>query len=71
MPIFIWEDDIVAHKRLGSFQNLMDKLEIMHEDVLVRLFSKYLVGDVFLWFKNMEVCYIGSWVELYSSLSRY
>jgi hypothetical protein len=71
MPIFIGKDDILAHKCLGSFQNLMDKLEIMHEDVLVRLFSKYFVGDVSFLFKNMEVCSIGSWVELYSSISRY
>jgi hypothetical protein len=71
MPIFIGEDDITAHKHLGSFRNLMDKLEIMHEDVLVRLFSKYLVGDVSFWFKDMEVGSIGSWVELYSSFSRY
>jgi hypothetical protein len=43
----------------------------MHEDVVMRLFSKYLVGDVALWFKNMEVGSIGLWVELYSAFSRY
>jgi hypothetical protein len=43
----------------------------MHEDVVMRLFSKYLVGDVALWFKNIEVGSIGSWDELFGAFSRY
>jgi hypothetical protein len=43
----------------------------MHEDVVVSLFSKYLVGDVALWFKNMEYSSIDSWAKLYGSFLRY
>ena len=43
----------------------------MHDDVVMRLFSKYLVGDVALWFRSLEADSIGSWVELYDALSRY
>jgi hypothetical protein len=71
LPLFIGEDHITAEKHLRDFQNFIDNLEIMHEDVVMRLFSKSLVGDVALWFKNLEVGSIGSWVELYGAFSRY
>jgi hypothetical protein len=71
LPLFIGEDHIIAEKHLRSFQNFIDNLEIMHEDVVMRLFSKSLVGDVALWFKNLEVGSIGSWDELYGAFSRY
>jgi hypothetical protein len=71
LPLFVGEDHITTKKHLRDFQNFIDNLEIMHEDVVMRLFSKYLVGDTAFWFKNMEVGSIGSWVELYSTFSRY
>ena len=43
---------------------------MVHEDVVLRLFSKYLVGDAALWFRNLEAGSIGSWDELYNTFSR-
>jgi hypothetical protein len=43
----------------------------MHEDVVMRLFSKYLVRDVALWFNNLKVGFIGSWDELFGAFSRH
>jgi hypothetical protein len=43
----------------------------MHEDVVIRLFAKYFIGDVALWFKNIEVGSIGSWDELFGAFSWY
>jgi hypothetical protein len=60
--LFVGEDHIIAEKHLRAFQNVIDNLEIMHEDVVIRLFAKYLVGDASLWFKNLEVGSIGLWV---------
>jgi hypothetical protein len=71
LPLFVGEDHIIAEKHLGAFQNVIDNLEIMHEDVFMRLFSKYLVGDVALWFKNLKVGSIGSWDELFGAFPRY
>jgi hypothetical protein len=51
LPLFVGEDHIIAEKHLGSFHNVVDNLEIMHENVVMRLFVKSLVGDVALWFK--------------------
>ena len=50
MPLFVGEDHIIVEKHLGAFHNVIENLEIIHEDVVMRLFSKYLVGDVALWF---------------------
>ena len=59
LPLFVGDYHIIAEKNLGAFQNVIDNLEIMYEDVVMRLFAKYLVGDVALWFKNLEVGSIG------------
>jgi hypothetical protein len=37
----------------------------------MKLFAKSLVGDVALWFKNLEVGSIGSWDELFGAFSRH
>jgi hypothetical protein len=68
LPLFFGEDHIVAENHLGDFQNVIENLEIMHEDVVMRLFSKSLVGDAALWFKNVEVGSIGSWDELFCKI---
>ena len=49
---------------------LIDNFEMVHEDVVLRLFSKSLVGDAALWFKNLEYGSIGSWSDLYNTFSR-
>jgi hypothetical protein len=71
MPLFVGEDHIIVEKHLGAFHNVIENLEIIHEDVVMRLFSKYLVRDVALWFKNVEVSCISSWDELFGAFSRY
>ena len=50
LPHFIGKDHITAEKLLESFHNFIDNFEIMHEDVVMRLFSKSFAGDVGFWF---------------------
>ena len=64
-PTFSRKDNTTGEEHLSSFQDFIDNLEILHEDIIMRLFSKSLIRDVALWFKNMEVASIGSWDELY------
>lgn len=71
LPQFSGEDHVSAEKHLGAFENFIDNFEMVHEDVVLRLFSKSLVGDAALWFKNIEAGSIGSWAELYDAFSRY
>jgi hypothetical protein len=49
---------------LEAFENFVDQFEIVHDDVTMRLFSKYLFGDVVVWFKGLGADSIGSWIEL-------
>ena len=70
LPWFSGEDNVSAEKHLECFHNFNDNFEIVHEDVVLRLFSKYLVGDVALWCKNIEAISIDSWADLYNTFSR-
>ena len=54
LPHFTGKDLITAEKHLESFHNFIDIFEIMHEDVVMRLFSKSFAGDVGLWFRNLK-----------------
>jgi len=56
---------------LGAFANFVDNMEIIHEDVVMRLFSKYLTGATSLWFKDLELGSIGSWTNFYYGFSKY
>jgi hypothetical protein len=47
-----------------AFNNFIDQFEIVHEDVTMRLFSKSLLGYVFVWFKGLGANSIGSLIEL-------
>ena len=49
----------------------VDNLEIRHEDVVMRLFSKSLTGEVALWFRDLEPGSIGSWTDFYYAFSKY
>ena len=69
IPWFSGEDHVLAEKHLEAFHNFIDNFEIVHEDVVLRLFSKSLVGDVALWFKHLEAGSIGSWAKLYDTIS--
>jgi hypothetical protein len=64
LPRFSGEDHLTAERHLGAFESFVDQFEIVHEDVTMRLFSKYLFGDVVVWFKGLGVDSIGSWIEL-------
>jgi hypothetical protein len=71
LPHFFGEDHITAEKHLGFFENIVDQFEIVHEDVTMRFFSKYLFGDVALWIKGLGSNSISSWNELYYAFSKY
>jgi hypothetical protein len=58
-------------KHLTTFENFVDNFEIIHEDVVMRIFCKSLFGDVALWFRNMEVFSIGSWDDFHCTFLRY
>jgi hypothetical protein len=64
LPRFSGEDHVTAERHLEAFENFVDQFEIVHDDVTMRLFSKYLFGDVVVWFKGLRVDSIGSWIEL-------
>jgi hypothetical protein len=64
LPRFSGEDHVTAERHLEAFENFVDQFEIVHDDVTMRLFSKYLFGDVVVWFKGLGVDSIGSWIEL-------
>ena len=53
LPWFSREYDVSAENHLEAFHNFIDNFEMVHEDVVLRLFSKYLVGDDALWLKNL------------------
>ena len=55
---------------MEAFHNFNDNFEIVHEDIVLRLFSRSLVGDVASLFRNIEDGSIGSWAELYHTFSR-
>jgi hypothetical protein len=50
---------------MEAFETLIDQFEILHEDVVMRMFSRSLSGDVAVWFRCLEASSIGSWTELY------
>jgi hypothetical protein len=64
LPRFSGEDHVTAERHLEAFENFVDQFEIVYDDVTMRLFSKYLFGDVVVWFKGLGVNSIGSWIEL-------
>jgi hypothetical protein len=71
LPQFSGEDHVIAEKHLGSFENFVDQFEIIHDDVIMRLFSKHFFRDVAVWFKSLRVDSIGSWIELSNDFSKH
>ena len=71
LPWFTGDDHVTAEKHLGAFENFVDNFEILHEYVVMRLFSKSLARDDAFWFRNLEAHSICSWTEFYNSFSRY
>ena len=71
LPIFDGQDYVVVDKHMEAFENFIDDFEIIHEDVVMRLFCKYLVRDTAFWFKNLEPNSIGSWDDFCLLFMRY
>jgi hypothetical protein len=71
LPHFTRENHISAEKHLEAFVNFVDNLEIVHEDIVMRLFSKSLTGEAALWFRLLEPGSIGSWTDFYYVFSKH
>jgi hypothetical protein len=63
LPWFSGENQASAERHLESFLDFVDRFQIVHEDVIMRFFSKSLIRDVAIWFKNLRANSIGSWIE--------
>ena len=61
LPRFTRKDHVIVDIHLGDFVKFVDNLEIRHEDVVMRLFSKSLTGEAALWFRDLEPGSISSW----------
>jgi hypothetical protein len=66
IPVFKGNDHIATKKHMEAFEDFIDNFKIMHEDVILRLFSKSLVGDASLWFRILKACSICRFVYLFS-----
>jgi hypothetical protein len=71
LPHFTGESHVSAEKHLEAFENFIDNLEIVHEDIVMRLFSKSLTGEAALWFRFLEPGSIGSWTDFYYVFSKH
>jgi hypothetical protein len=63
LPLFSRENQASAQRHLESFEDFIDHFQIVHEDVIMRFFSKYLIRDVVVWFKGLRDDSIDSWIE--------
>jgi hypothetical protein len=64
LPRFSGENQVSVERHLESFEKVFDRFEIVHDDVIMRIFSKSLFRDAFIWFKGLRADSIGSWIEL-------
>jgi hypothetical protein len=71
LPHFSGEDHVRAKRHLGPFENFVDEFEIIHDDVIMILFSIFLFRDVVVWFKDLRSNSIGYWIELSNDFSKY
>ena len=71
LPMFNGKDYVAVEKHLEAFENFIHIFDIVHEDVVMRIFCKSLFGDVALWFNNLEVGSIGMWTNFHSAFFRY
>ena len=63
LPWFSGENQASGERHLESFEDFIDRFQIVHEDVIMRFFSKSLIRDAAIWFKNLKAYSIGSWTE--------
>ena len=71
LPLFFAENQVSAEKHLESFEDFVDRFQIIHEDVIMRYFSKYLIKDTATWFKSLRADSIGSWIEFSNAFVKY
>ena len=64
LPWFSGENQASAERNLESFEDFIDRFQIVHEDVIMRFFSKSLIRDVAIWFKILKSDSIVSCIEL-------
>jgi hypothetical protein len=71
LPQFSGENQISVERHLQSFEDFIDRLEIVHEDVIMRFFSKSLIRDAAIWFKGLRADSFGSWIEFSKDFSKH
>jgi len=71
LPCFSGEDQVSAERHLESFEDFVERFEIVHEDVIMRFFSKSLIRDATAWFKGLRADSIGSWIEFSKAFLKY
>jgi hypothetical protein len=71
LPWFSGENQASTERHLESFLDFVDRFQIVHEDVIMRYFSKSLIRDVALWFKGLRDDSIGSWIEFSNVFMKY
>jgi hypothetical protein len=71
LPLFSGENQTSAEGHAESFLDFVDRFSITHEDVIMRLFSKYLIKDAATWFKSLRTNSIGSWTEFSNAFLKY
>jgi hypothetical protein len=71
LPRFSGENQILAERHLESFEDFVERFEIVHEDVIMRFFSKSLIRDAATWFKGLRTDSIGSWIDFSNTFVKY
>jgi hypothetical protein len=71
LPLFSGENQTSAEGHAESFLDFVDRFSIVHEDVIMRMFSKYLIKDAATWFKSLSADSIGSWTEFSNAFLKY
>jgi len=65
LPIFNGEDDVREEKHMESFKHFIDCLDIQHEDIFMRMFTHFSVGEVKTWFRDLQYESITSWTNFH------
>ena len=63
LPRFFGYDHVTVERHLLDFEKFLDQFEIVHHDVIMRIFSKNLFRDPVEWFKGLRVDSISSWIK--------
>jgi hypothetical protein len=71
LPQFSGENPVSVERHLESFEDFIDRFEIIHEDMIIRFFSKVLIKDATIWFKSLRADSIRSWIEFSNSFSKH